>query len=231
MKIHGINKLTLLDYPGKLACLLFTGHCNYRCPFCHNASLVLCPDTQPVISDPEIFDFLKKRRGVLEGVCISGGEPTLHQGLEEFIKKIRELGFAVKLDTNGTNPDVLYRLLEQGLLDMTAMDIKNSPEKYALTCGLAHIDLEPVKESTALLMKSSTAYEFRTTLVQEFHSLSDMEAIGQWLHGASHYYLQSFKDSGDLIGHDLHACSKEDLLHFLDVAHPHFQHVSLRGTE
>ncbi len=229
MNIHGINKLTLLDYPGKLACLLFTGRCNYRCPFCHNASLVLRPNSQPVIQESEIFDFLELRKGTLEGVCISGGEPTLNPDLPDFIKRIKELGYAVKLDTNGTNPAMLSSLLKEQVLDMVAMDIKNSKEKYALTCGRPNTDLAPIEESVSLLMNSGISYEFRTTYVQEFHELSDVSAIGTWLNGASNYYLQSYKDSGDIIGDGYHALSREEMQLFLETARPYFKNAELRG--
>jgi len=229
LNIHGINKLTLLDYPGKLACLLFTGRCNYRCPFCHNASLVLRPNSQPVIQESEIFDFLELRKGTLEGVCISGGEPTLNPDLPDFIKRIKELGYAVKLDTNGTNPAMLSSLLKEQVLDMVAMDIKNSKEKYALTCGRPNTDLAPIEESVSLLMNSGISYEFRTTYVQEFHELSDVSAIGTWLNGASNYYLQSYKDSGDIIGDGYHALSREEMQLFLETARPYFKNAELRG--
>lgn len=230
MKIHGLNKLTLLDYPGHMACLIFTGACNYRCPFCHNASLVLNPSSQPAISEDEIFAFLQSRRGILEGVCISGGEPTLQADLPEFIRKIRAMGFHVKLDTNGSRPGILKTLLEEGLLDYVSMDIKNAPKKYLTTIGIhtetqavAAVSNEPaspascsdacedipgfnnlitdsVRQSAELLMQSGISYEFRTTVVKELHSKEDLLTIGKWLNGARAYYLQSFRDSETLVG-------------------------------
>jgi len=233
MKIHGLNKLTLLDYPGHMACLVFTGACNYRCPFCHNASLVLNPNSQPAISEDEIFAFLQSRKGILEGVCISGGEPTLQADLAEFIRKIRTMEFHVKLDTNGSRPGILKALLNEGLLDYVSMDIKNSPKKYLTTIGIpaetqdaSAISNEPtssasgsdackeipvfhnlitdsVRQSAELLMQSSIPYEFRTTVVKELHNEEDLLTIGKWLNGARAYYLQSFRDSETLVGASL----------------------------
>lgn len=230
MKIHGLNKLTLLDYPGHMACLIFTGACNYRCPFCHNASLVLNPNSQPAISEEEIFAFLLSRKDILEGVCISGGEPTLQADLPEFIRKIRTMGFHVKLDTNGSRPGILKNLLGEGLLDYVAMDIKAAPKKYLTTIGISaeaqdatananeptstagssdtfgdipgfnNLITDSVRQSAELLMHSGIPYEFRTTVVKELHSEADLLTIGRWLNGAKAYYLQSFRDSETLVG-------------------------------
>jgi len=230
MKIHGLNKLTLLDYPGHMACLIFTGACNYRCPFCHNASLVLNPNSQPAISEEELFVFLQSRKDILEGVCISGGEPTLQADLPEFIRKIRAMGFHIKLDTNGSRPGILKTLLDEGLLDYVSMDIKNSPEKYLMTIGIPsgsqnaatfsnkstssvigsdttedlpgfnNLITASVRQSAELLMQSGISYEFRTTVVKELHSEDDLLTIGKWLNGARAYYLQSFRDSDTLVG-------------------------------
>ena len=170
MKIHGLNKLTLLDYPGHMACLIFTGACNYRCPFCHNASLVLNPNSQPAISEEEIFSFLQSRKGILEGVCISGGEPTLQADLPDFIRKIRAMGFHIKLDTNGSRPGILKGLLDERMLDYVSMDIKNAPEKYLTTIGIPadpqtptdNLITDSVHQSAELLMQSGIPYEFRS---------------------------------------------------------------------
>ena len=241
MKIHGLNKLTLLDYPGHMACLIFTGACNYRCPFCHNASLVLNPNSQPSISEEEIFAFLQSRKGILEGVCISGGEPTLQADLPEFIRKIRTMGFHVKLDTNGSRPGILKALLEEGLLDYVSMDIKNALKKYLSTIGIPesvsgfnNLITDSVRQSAELLMQSSIPYEFRTTVVKELHSEEDLLSIGKWLNGANAYYLQSFRDSETLVGASLgqfHAYEPEQMRVFRDMLKPYFETVEVRGID
>lgn len=241
MKIHGLNKLTLLDYPGHMACLIFTGACNYRCPFCHNASLVLNPNSQPAISEEEIFAFLQSRKGILEGVCISGGEPTLQADLPEFIRKIRTMGFHVKLDTNGSRPGILKALLEEGLLDYVSMDIKNALKKYLSTIGIPesvsgfnNLITDSVRQSAELLMQSSIPYEFRTTVVKELHNEEDLLSIGKWLNGANAYYLQSFRDSETLIGASLgqfHAYEPEQMRAFRDLLKPYFETVEVRGID
>lgn len=228
MKISGLQKLTLLDYPGKMACTVFTYGCNFRCGFCHNALLVT-EENSDNISEDEFFSFLKKRQGILDGVCISGGEPTLQKDLCDFIKKVKALGYAVKLDTNGTNPELLKTLLEENLLDYVAMDIKNSPEKYNLTCG-CEVDISAVKESVSLLKGSNIDYEFRTTTVREYHSAEDFKAIAQWLRGDSRYFLQHFEDSGNLIGDNLSPFSKEEMLSFADAIKGLLPNVDVRGV-
>lgn len=200
MQICGLQKLSLLDFPEKLAATIFIGGCNLRCPFCHNAALVLRPALCRQIHEGEILAFLKARVGKLDGVCITGGEPLLEPDIEDFIKKIRALGFLIKLDTNGVFPNRLASLLEQELLDYVAVDIKNSPEKYALTVGISGFDPAPVFQSAQLLMRGSVPYEFRTTLVRELHTAGDIERIGRTLKGAKRFYLQNFEDSGDLVG-------------------------------
>lgn len=237
MRIHGLNKLTLLDFPGRMACLVFTGACNYRCPFCHNASLVLNPDSQPLISEEDIFAFLQSRKGILEGVCISGGEPTLQADLAEFIRKVKALGFQVKLDTNGSRPGILKSLLDEELLDYVSMDIKNSPEKYLETIGFPgsyNMTIDSVRQSAELLMQSSIPYEFRTTVVRELHSEEDLLTIGKWLKGARSYYMQSFRDSETLVGAALgqfHAYEPEQMRAFRDLLEPYFKTVDIRGVD
>ena len=203
MKIHGLQKLTLLDFPGRLACTVFLGGCNMRCPFCHNGSLALCSG-EGIMEPEELYAFLEARRGRLQGVCISGGEPTLHPDLPELLSEIKSHGFAVKLDTNGTNPEMLYRLIADGLVDYVAMDIKNSIESYAITMGIddperAEELIEAVRTSAALLMEGRVDFEFRTTLVSELHSAEDIEAIGRWLGGGGSYFLQTYRPEGDQI--------------------------------
>lgn len=211
MLIAGMNKTTLLDYPGRVAATVFVGGCNFRCPFCHNAGLVLEPLSGQVHADEEIFSFLKKRKGIIKGVCITGGEPTLHADLPEFAAKIKKLGLLVKLDTNGYEPRMLERLLKEKLLDYVAMDIKNCPAKYAVTAGmgegiedgpkqgLGNFHMERIERSVELLKESGIDYEFRTTVVKELHRTEDLLEIAAWIKGCPHYYLQQFKDSENMI--------------------------------
>ena len=227
MDISGLQKTTLLDYPGQVACTVFLAGCNLRCPFCHNASLVL-ERPQPRIAEAEFFAFLKKRRGILDGVSVTGGEPTLRPELPEFIGRIRELGFRVKLDTNGTNPAMLRGLLENGLLNYVAMDIKNSPGRYSVTCGGIDV-LDKVKQSAALLMEGSVDYEFRTTCVHPLHDEQAMGEIGQWLAGAKAYYLQNFVDSGDLVGTGVSGLDPATMEALRKAVLPYIENTHLRG--
>jgi pyruvate formate lyase activating enzyme len=229
MQIHGFNKTTLLDYPKHLAATIFFGGCNMRCPFCHNSSLVSGTSSQPIIPEQEVLSYLAKRKGILEGVCITGGEPTLNPDLIPFITKIKELGLKVKLDTNGTNPQLMKTLVEDKLIDYIAMDIKNSKEKYALTAGLNHFTLKPILESADFLLTSPIEYEFRTTIVKEYHSREDMLSIGEWLSGAQAYFLQSYQDSGDILQPGLHSHSKETLEEYAKLLTPMIPSVSVRG--
>ena len=228
MIIKGLQKTTLLDFPGKVACTVFTAGCNFRCPFCHNASLVISPDLTDTISEDELFAFLKKRRGILDGVCITGGEPLLQRDIEELIKKIRDLSLAVKLDTNGAYPERLRSIIENDLVDYVAMDIKNSKEKYALTAG-ADVDIGKISESVGLLMSSGIAYEFRTTIVKELHSPEDIRSIGEWIAGADKYFLQSFTDSGELIADGYSAHTPQDMAGLLEIAKQYVPNAALRG--
>ena len=229
MKIHGLQKLTLLDFPGKIACTVFTAGCNMRCPFCHNASLVTHIDPEAVMDDDEFFAFLKKRTGMLDGVAITGGEPTLDPGLIDFMEKVRALGFQVKLDTNGTRPDILGAVLERGLADYVAMDIKNAPEKYALTSGVPGISIEKIKESASMLMSSTVPFEFRTTVVDALHTPSDFESIGQWLAGPEPYFLQNFKDSGDLIVPGMSGKTPAEMEECLAAVKKYMSNAAIRG--
>lgn len=227
MDINGIQKLTLLDYPGKCACTVFLAGCNLRCPFCHNASLVV-GQAPRAMTEEEFLAFLKKRQGLLDGVCVTGGEPTLRKDLPEFIRKIKELGYLVKLDTNGSGPEMLRQLLEEGLLDYVAMDIKNCPDRYAPICG--GIDILPsVQESIHILMENKVEYEFRTTCVKPFHDTTALEAIGKWLEGTEHYYLQNFVDSGDLIGWSVSGFSKEEMEALRQAVLPYIPNTRIRG--
>ncbi len=231
MQIKGMNKTTLLDYPRHLAATLFLGGCNMRCPFCHNASLVNGTAAAPTITEQEVLSYLSKRKGILEGVCITGGEPTLYPELTEFILKIKELGLKVKLDTNGTNPKLLKALVTGKLVDYVAMDIKNSREKYALTAGLNHLDLTPIMESANFLITSAPDYEFRTTIVEEYHTADDLLSIGHWLTGAKAYFLQSFQDSGDILSPGLHSPSRETLFEYMQLLTPLIPSVAIRGVD
>ncbi len=231
MKISGLLKLTALDYPEKLACTVFTAGCNLRCPFCHNASLV-CGSGEE-ISEDEFFAFLKKRRGILDGVCITGGEPLLQSKIAEFMKKIKDLGFLVKLDTNGAFPDRLSSLIDAHLVDYVAMDIKNCPEKYPITCGVKGSYEEffvPFKESIDILLKGKVDYEFRTTVVSELHTLDDIKKAGEAIKGADKWFLQCFKDSGDLLGSGLSAPSKDILNKMKALALTFVENCEIRGV-
>lgn len=229
MNISGIQKLTLLDFPGKLACTIFTSGCNFRCPFCHNASLVL-PGKAPHMETEDVIDFLKKREGILEGVCITGGEPCLQQDLEEFIVMVRSMGFLVKLDTNGSFPDKLSTLLKKGLLDYVAMDIKTSKENYLRVCGGKTKELlQSVIESVEILKNTSVPHEFRTTTAKELQTKDDFEKIGEWLRGEKRYFIQQYETSGELVGEEMTPYAKEDLLSFADIMRRYVTDVEVRG--
>lgn len=231
MNIQGLQKLTLLDYPEKVACTIFTAGCNFRCPFCHNASLVTHVDPYHDMPEEEVLAFLKKRQGILDGVCITGGEPLLHTDLAGFLEKVKELGYSVKLDTNGSNIGRLKLLAEQGLVDYIAMDIKNAPNKYGETIGIQDYNLENILQSVDYLKSGAVPYEFRTTVVREFHKREDFAAIGRWLKGAERYYLQGFVDSGDLIQSGLRAYTKEIMEQALEIIRKNIPNAELRGVE
>lgn len=198
MKILGLQKMTLLDFPGRIACTVFLGGCNFRCPFCHNGSLAI-GSGEEVMGLDEFFAFLDSRRGRLHGVCVSGGEPTIHPDLPEFLGEIKNRGYEVKLDTNGTNPEMLLSLINDCLVDYVAMDIKNSPEKYEDSVVLNSDLLDGVACSAKILMEGRVDFEFRTTMMRELQDAEDMERIGRWLAGEEKYFLQSYRDEGDLL--------------------------------
>lgn len=229
MKIKGLQKLTLLDYPEKMACTVFLAGCNFRCPFCHNASLVTNIDGD-YISEEEFFSFLNKRKGILNGVCITGGEPTLYPDLEDFIRRIKEMGYLVKLDTNGYNPDILIDLVNKGLIDYVAMDIKNSKEKYAVTAGLPSLDITRIEKSVQFLLSGAIPYEFRTTVVKELHNEEDMKSISHWIANADRYFLQSFQDSGDLIENGYSGYDKDYMQYLLNITKEGLTKANLRGV-
>ncbi len=228
MKIQGLQKMTLLDFPGHVACTVFLGGCDFRCPFCHNYELL--DGTAPaLLDDGQLLKFLQGRKGLLDGVAITGGEPLLRKDLPDLLRSIRALGFAVKVDTNGNHPKALENLLAEGLVDYVAMDIKNSPRKYAVTVGLEALDLAPIRESVRLLMEGSVPYEFRTTVVDELHAAADFEAIGQWIAGARAYFLQPFTDRDSVPFAGLHAPSREDLEKYASTARVYVPYTSIRG--
>ncbi|MBP5231028.1 MAG: anaerobic ribonucleoside-triphosphate reductase activating protein [Clostridia bacterium] len=231
MVINGFQKMTLLDYPGRVACTLFTAGCNFRCPFCHNAALVTEIRPEDRLDESEILAFLARRKGLLEGVAVTGGEPLLQPGIEDFLARIRDLGYPVKLDTNGSFPERLASVAERGLVNYVAMDLKNRPEKYALTAGVPDLDLSPIRESAAFLMSTNALedYEFRTTVVKEFHTVPDISAVAEWVAGAKHYYLQNFEDSGSLIGRDMHPVAPETLREMASAASRFVPSAAVRG--
>ena len=229
MRILGLQKLSLLDFPGKVAATVFTGGCDLRCPFCHNAPLVLPGRGTSALDAGGVLDFLASRRGLLDGMVLSGGEPLLQPDAADFLAEVKAMGFAVKLDTNGCHPDALADILDRRLADYVAMDIKNSLEKYPWTVGVPGFDTAPVERGARLLMEGPADYEFRTTLVRPFHEVGDMETIGRWLRGARRYYLQAFVDSGDLVGGGCAPFTPEEMEGFLQAARPFFQSAALRG--
>ena len=228
MKIHGLQKMTLLDYPGRVACTVFLGGCDMRCPFCHNAELI-DGTAAPIMEEEELLRFLEKRKGLLDGVAFTGGEPTLRKDLPDLLRKVKAMGYPVKLDTNGMHPDMLRALLEEELIDYVAMDIKNSPEKYALTAGLDSLDLGPVFESIEILKNSSIEYEFRTTVVDELHNADDFEAIGKMIAGARAYFMQAFTDRDTVVYGNFHAPTKKCMESYLSVVQKYVPNSELRG--
>lgn len=231
MEIKGLQKVTLLDYPGKVACTVFTGGCNFRCPFCQNSELIPFGGVADGIPEEEIFSYLKKRKHLLDGICISGGEPLLQSGLTEFIQRCRELGYLVKLDTNGYEYGRLKRLIDDGLLDYVAMDIKSSPSRYAEVSGVPGLSMDSILQSVELLRSGAVEHEFRTTVVNELHSLEDFIKIGQWLCGEEKYFLQKFVDSDMVLNRELTASSDENMAQYLAAVQRHIPNAELRGSD
>lgn len=229
MQFSGFQKLTLLDFPSRVACTLFTAGCNFRCPFCHNASLVTHIDNNNFYGEEYVLNYLQKRTGVLDGVCITGGEPLMHKELPDFIAKVKALGYKVKLDTNGSYPDRLESLINSGNIDYVAMDIKNAQEKYLETADCSTDDFENVKKSVELLKQKKIDFEFRTTVVKEYHTVDDIKKISQWIVGADKYFLQNFTDSGDLIKTGLSSVSRETLDLMRLAAKGEIPNVEIRG--
>ena len=231
MQIFGFNKTTLLDFPEHVACTVFTGGCNFRCPFCQNGDLVLHGGSLPVLDEEEVFRVLRKRKGILTGVCVTGGEPTLQRDLDVFLSRVKELGYLVKLDSNGYRPEVLQSLCERGLVDYFAMDIKSSRENYARTAGVKELDMGLIRESVDFIRSCGLDYEFRTTVVRELHSSGDFLSIGEWLKGCKAYFLQSYVESEGVICKEFSSYSKEELEEFVMLLKPYIDNVSLRGVD
>lgn len=228
IQIHGLQKMTLLDFPGKVAATIFLGGCDLRCPFCHNSQLI--DGTAPAIMDDrELLDFLSSRKKLLEGVCLTGGEPLLRPNLATLIKSIKELGYAVKLDTNGTHPEKLQNLIDQNLLDYVAMDIKNSPDRYKETTGQPNLNLSSIEKSVSILNSGIIESEFRTTVIKEFHDENAFHAIGKLINGAKNYYLQPFVDRDTVPNHNLHAPTKQELQNYAKIMENYVKNVSIRG--
>ena len=228
MNIQGLQKMTLLDFPGRVACTVFLSGCDFRCPFCHNGEL-LDGTAETLMTDRELLAFLEKRKGLLDGVAFTGGEPTLRPDLPALMAEIRAMGFAVKLDTNGNHPDALRRILGEGLADYVAMDVKNSPERYGETIGIPDFDVSNIEKSLTLLKMSGVDYELRTTVVKEFHDEDSFRDIGPWITGAKRYFLQCFTDRESVPFQGLHAPEKVELERFADSVRPYVREVSLRG--
>ena len=229
MRISGFQKLTALDYPEKIACTVFTPGCNFRCGFCHNAALVTAGELPEDIEAEEVFSYLRKRRGILDGLVLTGGEPLLQEGVADFLRKVKELGYLVKLDTNGAFPEKLEELLREGLVDYVAMDIKNSPDKYAHTCGLRLVDWSKIERSVAVIMRLAPDYEFRTTAVDCLHTEDDFYAMGKLIKGVKRWYIQKFVDSGALIGKGFGAPTDGELRRFAEIASDFAKKVEIRG--
>ena len=229
MNVCGFEKFSMVDYDGKIACTVFTGGCNFRCPFCHNGSLVIGDVKSQEIPIQEVFDYLGKRKGLVDAVCVTGGEATLQHGLAEFYAKVREMGYMTKLDTNGLRPDVLKDLLDKNLLDYVAMDIKNSKAKYALTTGVKDVDLAKISESVEMLKHSKIDYEFRTTIIKEFHTEDDMREIAEWIKGAKRYFIQHYNDTEGCISHGFTDFTKQEAEGFALLFKDKVQQVGIRG--
>lgn len=236
MTIAGLQKMTLLDFPGKVACTVFLQGCNFRCPFCHNSGLLEAKGTDEIPRE-ELLRFLQKRVGLLEGVCVTGGEPTLQKDLPQLLEEIKTLGFAVKLDTNGSRPEVLKELVSRGLVDYVAMDIKNCPERYKETAGITKFDLINIQESMTFLMNGSLPYEFRTTVVRELHSREDLLSMGKWFQTLcpetkpEKFFLQPYTDRESVLSGGLHAPEMADLQEFLSAVSPFVHKAEIRGVD
>lgn len=229
MNFSGLQKLTLLDYPGHMAATLFTAGCNFRCPFCHNASLVLSSGGEKSYPEEDVIAFLKKRQGILDGVCVTGGEPLLQPGLADFLFRVKALGYLVKLDTNGSFPQRLVPLVENKLVDYVALDVKNTPARYGETIGVPGYDPAPVLQTIRYLLSDPVDYEFRTTAVAGLHGEQEFQTLAQLLAGAKRYYIQQFVDSGDLLAEGLAPLTKNEMEKALQIVHLTIDNAALRG--
>ena len=229
MVFHGFQKMTMLDFPGYVACTVFTPGCNFRCPFCHNSLLVTKVNENEMYSEDEILAYLGKRKGVIDGICISGGEPLMHDDIFDFVKKVKETGMLVKIDTNGSFPDKLKKLIDSGNIDYVAMDIKNCPEKYSVTTGIQDFDFSPVRKSIELLLEGRIAYEFRTTVVKELHTPQDMVKIGELIKGADRYFIQHFIESESNIQQGLTPLDREEMENLRNSVVRFVKNAELRG--
>lgn len=231
MDFSGWEKLSLLDFDDNITTTLFVAGCDFRCPFCHNSSLVLHPNEAPKIPWDEIMDYLRKRKNVVDAVCVTGGEPALMPDLIEKLSDIKSLGYVVKLDTNGSRPEVLRIVVEQGLVDYVAMDIKNSPEKYAMTIGTTAFSMDDIRTSASYLIHGRIPYEFRTTTIAEYHTEKDFDEMGSWLSGANKFFIQRYIDNENCIAHGLHMVSKEKALVFKAILEKYVKQAALRGYD
>ena len=229
MEIFGLEKLSLVDYDGFVAATVFTARCNFRCGFCHNSALVLDYNNLSKIPEDEVLAYLTKRKGILEGLCITGGEPTLNPDLPEFIKKVKDIGYSVKVDTNGTNPEMVKLLVKERLADYFAIDIKNDREHYAEIIGLKNFDTKKVEQTVEFLLSGATKYEFRTTLIAEYHKAENIKLIAEWIKGADKYFMQKFKSGDNCISGGLSPVPENTAKEFAEIIRPYVKSVNLRG--
>ncbi|MCT4596497.1 MAG: anaerobic ribonucleoside-triphosphate reductase activating protein [Vallitalea sp.] len=230
MNIKGFAKTTLLDYPGHIASTIFTGGCNFNCPYCHNGDLVLDFHNMSNISEQEVLTHIKKRSSIIDGICISGGEPTLQHDLLDFMEKVKFYNLKIKLDTNGSNPHIIKQAYENNLVDYIAMDIKNSKQKYSVTCD-KNINIDKIQQSIDYIIDCGINYEFRTTIVKEFHTENDIIEIGKWLNGSKQYFLQQYVERDKQIKEGLHSHNENTILEYAQIVKPYFQNVSIRGID
>ncbi|MBO4251564.1 MAG: anaerobic ribonucleoside-triphosphate reductase activating protein [Clostridia bacterium] len=231
MEIFGLEKLSLVDFDGFVAATVFTGSCNFRCGFCHNSALVLDSKKLAVIPENEVLDYLKKRKGILEGLCITGGEPTLNPDLPDFIRKVKDIGYSVKVDTNGTNPEMVKLLAKEKLADYFAIDIKNDRENYAEIIGFKSFDTQNVEKTVEFLLSGAIGYEFRTTLIAEYHKAENIIKIAEWIKGADKYFMQKFKSGDNCISGGLSAVDGATAKEFLEIIRPSVKYAALRGYD
>ena len=231
MQLFGMEKLSLVDYDGLVASTIFTGACNFKCGFCHNSPLVTGLSSLAPMSENTVLDYFRTRKNILEGVCISGGEPTLNKDLPEFVEKIKKLGLKVKIDTNGTNPDMIKLLYENGLADYFAMDVKNSPDAYSEIIGVKNFDITPVNKSVEYLMANVPDYEFRTTLIGKYHKEENILGIANWIKGAKKYFLQKFRESENCIIGGLDGVDKQTAERYISILRSYIPNTNLRGYD